>query len=71
MRTNSDNGFTPTRIRALRKAMCLDRANFAIAIGASRASVWRWEVLGDRPNNLACNAMLLEEQKLQQCEVKR
>lgn len=61
---NNGQVFTAVRVRKLRKDMCLDRTNFAIAIGVSRTSVWRWEVFGDAPSQLACDAMLREELKL-------
>lgn len=64
---NSDDfNFDAKRIQALRYAMYLDLTNFAIAIGVSRATAWRWEELGVRPSNLACEALLREEQKLKQ-----
>lgn len=48
--------------------MCLDHSNFATALGVGRVTVWRWEVLGVKPSQLACEAMQREEEKLNRYE---
>ena len=48
-----------TWVKALRKELALNQAEFADRLGVSRSAVARWELNSFRPTKLAANALLL------------